>query len=602
MNRFNTIRYKLFFSYSVLLITVSLVFSYAFHYYTSNLLKQRALDSIQQVSNSISTQVDDEIKKMNLISINLIFAGSVINPFFNTEPGLQGDIETLYKKRNIIRGLSSVMGPMQTVFQINLYDTSGNIYGVGNTEFTTDATDLSKLSWFSPAVSYKGNRYITASYKNTEVNPQTNVISLVRSFTSENGEDFGVIEVQEKEEAFTSIVENTIAASNVLSSKRKVYIINNRNETIYPAEQDKRTELIFSFISKQNKPVEDRNSYVADDLFEGEGKQIISYHFSKEANWRIVAVESEDDMLASINAFTRNMIIGSGLFLLVILQFSYLLSRKLTLPIHNVHRMIRNMQFQTDPRSKRTLNSGFNELEELNMAFHDMCERLSQSMKDALASKEHEMQSKMLALQAQMNPHFLYNTIATLDIMIEEGHTAAANEMCKDMCSMLRYISSSNSLEVKVETELSYVESYLHLMRSRYQSSLKCILNVDEKLMLAKIPKLIVQPLIENCIKYGREVDPPWTIEVVGNCTDALWEIEIRDNGKGFNPDMLAKLQAQIRQIDQESNLPALSISGMGLLNLYARLKLTNGDKTVFLMENRPDGGAMVKIGGILKF
>jgi two-component system sensor histidine kinase YesM len=115
--------------------------------------------------------------------------------------------------------------------------------------------------------------------------------------------------------------------------------------------------------------------------------------------------------------------------------------------------------------------------------------------------------------------------------------------------------------------------------------------------MDAQVPRLIIQPLVENCMKYGNNCQPPWKISIIGECTDQKWEIHISDNGPGFTDEALEKIREKIRQSEEHPGIPDVEIHGMGLLNVYLRWKLAYQERMIFRCENLPEGGSCVTLG-----
>ena len=138
----------------------------------------------------------------------------------------------------------------------------------------------------------------------------------------------------------------------------------------------------------------------------------------------------------------------------VTLMVSYLIAQKVTVPIRRLYMSIKNLNLDTlGEHQDETLHSSLNELEVLNHSFLEMKDRLEQSLEETISSKSHEIQAKMLALQSQMNPHFLYNTLTTISIMAENGGNTDITEVCDSLSSMLRYISGDEPGLVTIQEE-----------------------------------------------------------------------------------------------------------------------------------------------------
>ena len=137
-------------------------------------------------------------------------------------------------------------------------------------------------------------------------------------------------------------------------------------------------------------------------------------------------------------------------------------------------------------------------------------------------------------------------------------------------------------------------------MKYRYGNKLTYSIELEDGLREIKVPKMIVQPLVENAIKYSTTQEPPWKINVYGYISNTFWKIIVKDNGPGFDSEKLDYLQQKIEEIDRSGLLPSLELDGMGLLNIYIRLRLLYKNQTIFQIANNIEGGTNITIGGSL--
>jgi two-component system sensor histidine kinase YesM len=121
---------------------------------------------------------------------------------------------------------------------------------------------------------------------------------------------------------------------------------------------------------------------------------------------------------------------------------------------------------------------------------------------------------------------------------------------------------------------------------------------VPEALRAVNVPKLIIQPLVENAIKHGFHVPPPWRLDIQGSQSGDQWRMTIRDNGIGIEPGARQLLDVQVAKWRQTGRLPPLGIDGMGLFNINVRLRLFFGDQHFFDIQADPQGGTVVSVGG----
>ena len=592
-----TIQLKLFTSYSLLIIAIIIIFISIFYVYTSSALKSKASESIQQASNYISAQVDEELENMDRAARQVVFSNSVKEDFFSY-CSTTDNVALFLIQRELFGSLYSIFGSsVPPIRQMNLFNLNGDFIGVGTSSSAKKVSidKISSISWVDSTLNQNGRLYITAPHKDDWSDSGDNVISLLRTFTDTLTLSKKVIvEVQQ----YAHVIPRAI--SSVMGNyegTKKVYVFDSKGNTVYSstASDNSLPLLYWNAIQGSNKKAD---TFMLDNPMVTD-KEIMAYTVSDYSGWSVAVVESQNSLLKPV-VFFGNITILAGIgILLLTLLVSFLVARGLTIPIKQIHRSIRSLDLEVlAPPARHSLSGGFNELEELNIAFRDMCSRLESSLAEVVSSRSHEIQARMLALQSKMNPHFLYNTITTISALAEKTDQCDIVQICQDLSSMLRYILSDTSKQVSLEEEINYTICYLNLMCKRYKDHLQYEIDIPEDMKSIKIPKLIVQPLVENCIKYGIDVRPPWKINVKGRLLNDIWELSVYDNGQGFQSEKLLEIDSKLNDFSINDGITNASLEGIGLVNIYTRLKLLYGDKTIFEISNLAEGGAMVKLGG----
>lgn len=246
------------------------------------------------------------------------------------------------------------------------------------------------------------------------------------------------------------------------------------------------------------------------------------------------------------------------------------------------------------------------EITALNEAFEKMFQRLRQSMDEIVRIQACETRANMVALQSQMNPHFLYNTLTVIKALAREGSTKQVALTCDYLVKMLRYISMYDEHSANLKQELSHTENYLNLMKIRYEDQFSYSISVDSDVNVERlnIPKLTLQPLVENCFQHGfKSVAPPWSIHIHFWVCAPRWYVSITDNGLGITEETKTELLNRITEFLSHSSdaILSLKIGGMGLVNTVARLKLRYGDSIQFDINSAPGGGTTIVLGGFLE-
>lgn len=593
--RRRSVRSTLFTTY-LLLIVVSTAFVTIFSYfYTKNLMTRLAIEALKDVSTRVIDSLDGELLRMNSVSV-AIASSTVVRQLVKereASPRGEGSAARLAAYRNavsIVDVMQSIIGPYKPVPQVNLYTLSGEMIGAG---VFSQAAQLSyrEVPWLAGGVdtSSGGTRFsrphIDELLGRTQALYQGRTyLSLYRTFFDEARAAKGVLEVKQ--------FADTIFRSLPPLSGRAV-VFDPAGFQIYPVEGQVQTS-----VPPALRTARDGEILTLREPATG-AAEIGIVAFSEQAGWRVAVLQEQRVLLRPVRNFTSIILLFGMLLVAAAVVIAARLAARLTVPLRRIHDALTGLDWEAVSRGGSSpLATRVGELEELEAAFNDMRAKLRKSMDDALEARAHEMKATLLALQSQMDPHFVYNMLTTIGIMAEEGMTRDIAESIQNLTHLLRYISSGKSAVVSLAEELEYARRYLACMKVRFRDSLFFDIEVPERLLGVPVPKLIIQPIIENTIKYGLAARPPWNIRITGAAFDGGWTISVADNGPGFPAQKLGELRDQMSSRAGSAADASLAISGMGLLNIAIRLSIFYGAEAVCRAENGPGGGAEVVIGG----
>ncbi len=192
-------------------------------------------------------------------------------------------------------------------------------------------------------------------------------------------------------------------------------------------------------------------------------------------------------------------------------------------------------------------------------------------------------------LTSQMNPHFLYNTLEVIrNLVVFDGEKA--EELIEELTDLLRYSISNSKREVTLQEDMIAIEHYLHIQNTRFGERLKVNINLEPSCYDVVVPKLLIQPLLENSIKYGFQNSMELTIDVVGRVIDdGALIIEVADNGGGMDADRAAELMKDLLEHKNEAD-------SIGLRNLSKRIYLRYGSRSGIWIDNREGVGFKVTV------
>ena len=598
--RRKTLQGGLFKSYLLLAMAVLLVFSIFFYQYTSSILIDRETENMTSQLTYLQVQTDQSIQTLDNLSINIGYSNLIMS---NLEEYFSNDTPDMNQTKRLADLFVAINGTEVQADQINIYSFSGQVVGFGATS-VSGYFDLRQQDWYIPTLELTGHKYISDPYitdslsKNTRV--QAHYISLYRTYYNRYGRQVGIIETMMRcNAAFKPL----ISLKNSDKNAPATYVFDNDGTLIYPytandIEKLSNPDQYLAAVKLDAGHATVRNS-------ETRAKEVVAYERSRYTGWTYISVLPEHFILTPV----RQLAIILGLIILGLLALaallSYTMAVRLSRPIKHLREIIHQTELDTlGAENKQPLEDGFEELEELNQSFADMRDKIKSSMDQMLLAKNQEIKARVVALQSQINPHFYYNSLSSIIILAENQQCEEVVKLGRNLNLIMRYISRGSSTVVTISEEISYLEKYLYCMKIRYQSSLSYELKINDEIAEEKIPKLIIQPLVENALKYGTDCYPPWKIEVYGRSIisssgEQGWIIEVIDHGPGFSDEVLEQFELRKREIDETEGLPDIDIDGMGLANVYARWMLHAGPEAYFHCDNLPDGGARVRIGRI---
>ena len=583
---------KLFIAYLGMASLILFAFASFFYLFVSSRLKESQLSAMNTLNSSFQSQVDSAILDLDTVSVNINYSNiskSILDKKFdlNISNSMLSDMSDLF---------ISLSGTELKADQVNLYDFSGYVLQAGLSTMVKKA-DESRTKWLLKAREADGKKVITSPYPTYEYSKSAKyaqwMISVYRSFTNQYRRSVGVIEtVKQCKSIFKSIIsyekKNGNAATNV-------YVFNDNGDLIYPYEISEGDASKIRIYFSLTEP--DQTSAKLTSPLTGQ-KEYATRTDSSYTGYAYLTVQPESFILAPVYRMLQILFGVVAAFLFASVIVSYRLSRSVVKPVKHLKHIIQRMELDTLGEEKITSYPvSVNELEELYQAFEYMSDNLKDSMQKLTQAKEQEMKARNMALQTQINPHFYYNSLSSIMVLAENNDCDTVVKMCRNLSLIMRYITNTGDTTVTLADELDYVKKYLYCMKVRYQSSLNYSIDVDESLLSQKVPKLLIQPIVENAIRYGSDCAPPWTISISSQIDENSWKITVTDTGPGFSEEACERISRSLAKADQNPGLPELKINGLGTVNVYLRWKLFCKGNIIFEYGNTEDGHGIVSIG-----
>ena len=589
MLRRGSIQRRLFISYSAVVLTLIVLFALLVYVYISRTLTRNATGYMLAQADRISFETGAILDDANNLSTKLLFSQELLDLFYSDM--FQHKSDSVYKQHQFNGLVYSIIGPQLPPYQINLFRPSGEYVGLGLTALMThqDPAAIARIPWLAECLARDGSKLVVSTHADDFGNQRQPVISLCRSFGPRWGRPKdSLIEIQVPQSQVESLVQRQLSGTQ----GEQVFIFDGTGTLVYPQNPPANASKVYE--AARSAPDSDPVTTSIDGQ-----AQVVARAPIRLGDWTVVVARSYDSLTEAVRRFRNGAILAVCAVLFLTLLVTYVISRSLTRPIKQMHESVAQLTLETLPNHQAfRIETDVNELQELSFAFRTMTVRLRESLQEAFAARSSALHARLMALQAQMNPHFLYNILATISILAEKGKSQQVVTVCESLSDMMRYVSSGGDQLVTIAEELRHAELYAGLMDVRFADELTFVFAIPAELMPIMLPRLTVQPLIENSAKYGTTCAPPWRIAVTGKLEGECWRITVSDNGVGFSPPALNSLTEKLAPQAGTATTEVLRLDGMGLLNIYERLSLYYGVDAVFEFGNNPQGGAYVTIGG----
>lgn len=317
----------------------------------------------------------------------------------------------------------------------------------------------------------------------------------------------------------------------------------------------------------------------------GMGQVTIFYVKSKQLGWYLVDYAPVESILQPIHKTNSLFYATIGLLLTMGVIASYLLYRNVQQPIRKLLRGVQRLK--KGNLSTRIENSTHNEFDFLFLRFNEMAEEIQDLVERVYAEKIRGHEATLKQLQAQINPHFLYNSLFFIINTAKMQDTPAVVAMAQNLAEYYRYTTRMEDRPASLREELQLVENYLEIHNLRL-GRLRYGINVPEDMLDLPLPRLLLQPIVENAVVHGIEKKPgAGFIQIQGYATDGRYMLVVEDNGAGIPYDDLLRLEQKLRQPLEEQ-------TSCGVWNVHQRLRYVFGSGSGLQLSISPLGGLQV--------
>ncbi|WP_284141045.1 sensor histidine kinase [Virgibacillus sp. LDC-1] len=553
---------KIFTTFTILLliplivigITVHLVFSSSkveeFTSYSEN--------SIKQLNNSLDLMMEDAARS----TLSLLYNRQLINILREYDYDSSLEYRNHKHTNEFSLFLSGILYKKEPVYAIHVFTNNGWIFSHMGDYKIKDKVNLIDENWYHEAKDSKGSWLINSEeYPSYYLNSNKSFISLVRILKDPiDSKDIGAIKVDFSPEYISRLTEQLpgeywqiLRGDNPLFKRQK-------NEIIEECKVN--------------------NSWIKD---EGTGdKYLCVTDTSVKTGIQVSNIIPEDEIYKDIAEFDTFLSILIAVCILVSLILSYHTSNYLMKPLEVLKKQIKGLQ---NRNSLERLDINENaDIAILSGAYNNMLTEIKQLVEEVYELNIRNANSEYKALQTRMDPHFIFNALESINMTALKNKQLDLSDMISELGTLIRFRLKNDEQLIILEEELEFSKSYVSIMNQRMSENLNVAWDIDTEAMNIKVPKYIIQPLIENAIIHGYN-GKKLNIYVIVKLKGFYLVIIVKDNGVGIDK---AKLDFMLKKFKQESEIgkyfsAGRKNNGIALENIKQRLNLTYGTKKELL-------------------
>lgn len=559
-------------SFTMIAVIGMLAIGVIFYSTYTNSSKQQTIEDNMKLVNQVELNLTNYLRNMMRIS-DAIYYNVIKDADFSNET-IDAEMALLYEANR------------DHLVSIACFDDQGELVAATPVNTLKEQAAVITQGWFKEAIKKPENLHFSSSHvQNLFVDSNNRyywVISLSRGVElTKNGTTSGGILVVDMN---FSGIEHLFAKVNS-GDMGYMYLIDQEGEIIYHPQQN----LIYSALSNENnKTAIQYDDGMHSEKFDGQDR-IVVIKTVGYTGWKIVSVIPEDNLYQNWNQLNMVWLTVLAIGILMLIFVNQYLSMKITQPIRRLENSVKQLELQYP---EKIYVGGSEEIQHLGKTIRSMVDQMRKLMDDVVKEQEEKRKSELDALQSQINPHFLYNTLDSIIWMIESERYDEAVDMVTALANLFRISLSQGKNIITIKEEFQHAKNYSSIQKVRFKNKFQVDFILDEKLEKYLTIKLIIQPLLENAIYYGVEaMDGDGEILVMGYERDGDIYIDIVDNGIGMPPEQVEHLLT-----DGNYERKRKRGSGIGLRNVDQRIKLYFGQDYGLQIKSEPDVGTKITI------
>ena len=575
IGKFSSIQSVIFATVAVLVLSAVVIVTGVSMKFTNTSIFENSSEYTHTIIQQMNQNIDSYIDYMENIAY-LISSNEDVQDYLFDE---KIDNEGRYR---ILNQLQTILDSRSDIRNVGIISKNGRMLINDGSKSVNQDLDLNTQEWYATALEKPNGPILTSSHVQHIISGERPwVITLSRGIRdrSGSGEKEGVFFIDLNYSAISELCDQS-----TVGTKGYAFILDAKGNIVYhPQQQQLYNELQTENISLIMDTDEDT-------VLTGTGNdgKLYSISRSEKTGWTVVDCTNVKELLSKSRQAQSVYVLTAIILVIVALLFSRFMARSITLPIQKLRDSMKKVQ-EGDFSVSDVVVDSKNEIGSLTKSFDVMTHRIHELMEQNVHEQELKRKSELKALQSQINPHFLYNTLDSIIWMAEGKKYEDVVLMTASLARLLRQSISNEDETVLIGQEIQYVKSYLTIQKMRYKDKLEFEINVDPSINSVHIVKLVLQPIVENAIYHGLKYkESKGMLTVNGYQKDGNAVIEIADDGVGMDEETLNRIFEK-HKVNYRSN-------GVGVYNVQRRLCMYYGKEYGLSYKSEKGKGTTVTV------
>ena len=557
IGKFSSIQSVIFATVAVLVLSAVVIVTGVSMKFTNTSIFENSSEYTHTIIQQMNQNIDSYIDYMENIAY-LISSNEDVQDYLFDE---KIDNEGRYR---ILNQFQTILDSRSDIRNVGIISKNGRMLINDGSKSVNQDLDLNTQEWYATALEKPNGPILTSSHVQHIISGERPwVITLSRGIRdrSGSGEKEGVFFIDLNYSAISGLCDQS-----TVGTKGYAFILDAKGNIVYhPQQQQLYNELQTENISLIMDTDEDT-------VLTGTGNdgKLYSISRSEKTGWTVVDCTNVKELLSKSRQAQSVYVLTAIILVIVALLFSRFMARSITLPIQKLRDSMKKVQ-EGDFSVSDVVVDSKNEIGSLTKSFDVMTHRIHELMEQNVHEQEEKRKSELKALQSQINPHFLYNTLDSIIWMAEGKKNEEVVLMTASLARLLRQSISNEDEVVPIANEVEYARGYLTIQKMRYKDKLEFQIEVDSSILYIPLIKLVLQPIIENAIYHGLKYKESKGLLIVkGFMKDGNAVLQVSDDGVGMDEETLAHIYDK-HKVNYHSN-------GVGVYNVQKRLKLYYGE------------------------